>query len=165
MAEQESEWESTKGSGNVWNPTKDSEGDARTEADDDDFITGYYVDKKENVGQNNATMYTIQKDDGEKVDVWGTTALNGEMDKIRMGSYVKIQWLGKKLTKAGEALPEKKRTSLHSFHAWEVFTNKNKKPLEVGNSFQGSSSNSSTAGKTTSTSNKTAVKEEDDLPF
>lgn len=170
------EWESTKGSGEIWNPTKDEEGDPRTEATDDDYIDGFYVDVKHGVGENNATMHTLQirggEKDGEKVNVWGTKALNGELEKVRMGSLVRIKWLGKKPTKAGALIPEKKRTSKDTFHAWEVLTNKKVAPLDLGSGFSGSSkaadntsSNSVSSNKATQNASFAAKQEEDDLPF
>jgi len=160
---QNDEWESTKGSGNSWNPTKDEDGDPRTEATPEDYLDGYYVDKKENVGQYNATVYTLQKEDGEKVDVWGTTALNGEMDKVRMGSFIRIKWLGKLPTKAGALIPEKKRKSTDSFHSWEVLVNKKKEP--IGGAKLATEKVPSNAGTGSGKSGESKKEEEDDLPF
>lgn len=120
-------FESTKDElGNIWNPTKNEEGDPRTEATDKDFIDGYYVEKKVNVGVNNANLYLVKTDDGEVYTIWGTTALNQEMDKRRIGDYVRIKWLGKKLTKKGAEKKPTQRVSTDSFHAWEVFVDKEK---------------------------------------
>jgi len=124
MSNDTNEWESTKGTGDVWNPTKTEDGDPRTEADENDILDGYYKDIKHDVGPNNATLYAIQQKDGSVLNVWGTKALNDEMDKIRIGQFIRIKWLGKQLTKAGALKAPNKRGSIDSFHNWEVFQSK-----------------------------------------
>lgn len=134
MKEENDGWESTKGTGNTWNPTKDAEGDAKTEAAEDDYLDGYYVSKKEGQGQHNANVYGIQKKDGETVNVWGTTALNNEMDKRSIGQFIRIKWLGKIPTKSGALKPANKRSSTDMFHSWEVFVNNKIAPLGTNES-------------------------------
>jgi hypothetical protein len=170
----ENEWESTKGEGTTWSPMKEENGDPRTEATADDILDGYYVDVKHNVGQNSQTLYSIKnKETGEISKVWGTKALVDEMEKVRLGTYIRIQWLGKKLTKAGALVPAKQRTSLHSFHAWEVFQNKNVPALDLSHiGSQGSPqamssgpANESKSSGGTGIKKATVIDDSSDLPF
>src|ERR1044072_8354986 len=94
-------FKSTKGSGNVWNPKKDADGNERVKATDKDYLDGYYSGRKDNVGEHSSSVFTFtNKETGEETDVWGDTVLSSEMEKIRLGKYVRIQWHGKKLKKA-----------------------------------------------------------------
>ena len=164
-------FESTKGPGDLWNPTKDAEGDPR-QVTKDDYLDGYYVDRKDGIGEHNSIIYTIQKADGSRVGVWGTKVLNDEMEKQRRGSFIRIQWLGKKLTKAGAIKPEKKRQSTDSFHDWEVFVDNSVKALDVHVS-EGEKAFSpadkpaklSTSQNGATSSERPTVEAEDDLPF
>lgn len=60
-------------------------------------VTGIYFAKKENVGVNNSTLYTIKQANGEKIDVWGSTLLDKKMNgSIELGEEVSIEYLGQK---------------------------------------------------------------------
>lgn len=135
----ENEWESTKGDGAIWNPTKDEEGNAKQEAEAEDILDGYYIAIKHDVGPNDATLHTLETAEGEKISVWGTKALNDELAKVRFGQFIRIQWLGKKLTKAGAAKKPNQRGTKDSFHAWEVFISKKVKPMDANNTAQNAS--------------------------
>jgi hypothetical protein len=169
-------FKSTKGSGNVWNPKKDAEGNERMTASENDYLDGYYSNRKDNVGEHSSSVFTFtQKETGEETDVWGDTVLTSEMEKIRLGKYVRIQWHGRKLKKAFTA--GTKLTDKNSFHNWEVFVDDEVPAMSVsGNSAQvgtGNVSNNSgngnaagnvakgaTAGQTFATNDT-----DDDLPF
>ena len=62
----------------------------------EEYIEGEYKGKEENVGQNKSTIFTIKKDDGTLVKVWGHTVLADKMNKLEEGDYILIQFLGKK---------------------------------------------------------------------
>jgi len=173
-----SEWKSTKGSGNTWNPTQDANGNPR-EVTPDDYRDGYYIGSKHGVGQHNATVHTIETSEGNKIDIWGTRALNGEIEKIRIGQYIRIQWLGMKLTKGGaskQAAGQRLQTT-DSFHSWEVFTNESVAPLPMGAGVQATQPVAATAASainqgahTAQTARPTQLavatpKVDDDLPF
>lgn len=150
---------SQKASGKTWNPTKDENGDPRTEAKKEDFIDGYYVKKKENVGEHNSNVYTIKTDDGEDFDVWGTKTLNDGMDEVRLGSYIRIQWHGKLLTKKGADKKPNQRLSTDSFHSYEVFVDNDKSPMKNDAEQSRESLNKPAAKKSE------VVDEDSDLPF
>ncbi len=172
-----SEWESASGSsGKTWNPTKDEAGDPREEATNDDYLDGYYMGVRHNVGQNGSNVYSIRTQEEELRDVWGTKALNDEMEAVRLGAYVRIRWLGKQLTKAGAQIPPKQRTSLHSFHNYKVLVNKNIAAIDVSKPTPSNADTStSAASNTTAATAKTnggpgiqknnTIAQEDDLPF
>lgn len=112
-------WKSKSQLGTVWNPKVDANGAPRFEATEEDFIEGTYVDRKDNVGQYNSTVYNIQSDDGEIQAVWGDTVLNGEMNKYKFGMYLKIKFAGRKRKKdVKDSVPMNDK---NSFWNWEVF--------------------------------------------
>ena len=59
-------------------------------------LEGYFVGKKDDVGENHSNVYSIEKDDGEIVEFWGSTALDGQFASIRLGSRVKVVYEGMK---------------------------------------------------------------------
>ncbi len=171
MSDQNNEWESATATNSTWEPAYrglDKEADdARTVGDKDDILDGYYIGARPVKTKNGERfVHTVETSEGTKRDVWGSKMLNEELDKIRPGQYIRIQWLGKFPTKAGALIPEKKRGPTDSFQKWEIFINKNVAPLTGY-----SSPNTSTpAPKTNSVppTKKAVVPEEDDnsdLPF
>lgn len=74
----------------VWKPEKEG-----------DEISGVYADRRENVGPNHSMVYTIKKDDGSFVSVWGATVLDGHLAKVTIGSEIKIVYTGKIPNKQG----------------------------------------------------------------
>jgi len=68
----------------------------------DEWISGKYFDKDENIGQNNdSTMYHIRDMDGTHYKVWGTMVLDSRMGKVELGKLVKIVYKGKRQSKQG----------------------------------------------------------------
>lgn len=61
----------------------------------EDTLVGVYVGKQEDIGDNNSTLYTIEKRGGKKVGVWGSALLDGRFGGIFIGEEVKIVYLGK----------------------------------------------------------------------
>lgn len=61
-------------------------------------ITGYYVSKKTNVGQNDSNLYELELLDtvkaGSIVSVWGSQLLDGKFADIPQGCMVRISFLG-----------------------------------------------------------------------
>lgn len=57
-------------------------------------IEGIYKKKEEDVGPNNSRMYSFETEKG-LLKVWGSTVLDGRMDKIPLGANVRIESLGK----------------------------------------------------------------------
>lgn len=168
------EWESTKGSGDVWNPTVDENGDSRPvgyEGTVDDVLDGYYKDIKHNVGPNSSEMYVIEQKDGTILNVWGSKALNDEMAKIRIGQFIRLKYLGKQLTKGGALKPANKRGSTDSFHNWEIFQSKTVPAKNYGTANSTNTATASPAADAKSNGGAGIVKQnnaatqEDDLPF
>jgi len=58
-------------------------------------LIGKYVGKKENVGKNQSTIYTLEKEDGTKIGVWKSAVLEMRMKEVQVGDTVKIVYLGK----------------------------------------------------------------------
>lgn len=76
--------------GESWNFTKDK------------VLIGTFIEMKDNVGKHKSKVYTIQKEDGSKVAVWGSTVLDGRMKNLTTGELVKIEYLGDKPTDRGK---------------------------------------------------------------
>lgn len=94
-----SDW--TENTGTSWKPQ-----------DKDDEIEGILTDIQHGVGQNDSTLYTIQrKDTGENTGVWGSTVLDQRMKGISVGMEVRIVYKGLGDAKAGKNPPK----------LWQVF--------------------------------------------
>ena len=57
-------------------------------------LEGYYVGKKEDVGENHSNVYQVEMDNGEIAEFWGATALDSQLSSIKLGSRVKIIYEG-----------------------------------------------------------------------
>lgn len=80
------EWKEIKGTdGGSYPDTWDFE--------DKDTIVGRYKSKRENVGPNESTVYTIVTEDGEYA-VWGSKILNDKMSEVQLGEMVRIKFVG-----------------------------------------------------------------------
>lgn len=122
---------SEKGSGNVWNPKVNPDGSPKAKATDADILEGFYIARKDGVGQYSSSVITIQDDNDVKHDVWLDTTLKGEIDKKKFGQWLCLQWLGKKLKKSSESKPKPSLRDTDYFHNWEVFVDVDQKPMEI----------------------------------
>ena len=57
-------------------------------------VQGTYVDKTEDVGQNNSNVYKIKTKENGVISVWGSKVLDGKMDKVPKNHIVRITYLG-----------------------------------------------------------------------
>lgn len=62
-------------------------------------VTGYYLEKKTKVGQNESNLYELEVIDpagaaGRRVSMWGSSLLDGKFDDIPLGCMVRITFLG-----------------------------------------------------------------------
>lgn len=63
-------------------------------------VVGFYIDKKQDVGKHNSTLYVLKLKDGQIVSLWGSTLLDGKFDKIpSLGCMVSVEFLGVKQPK------------------------------------------------------------------
>jgi hypothetical protein len=76
----------------------------------DPVIMGALVKIEHQVGPNESTLYTVKKDDGELVKIWGSTVLDDRFLGLPEGSYVKVSYEGLKKGKNGK-----------SYHNYKVF--------------------------------------------
>ena len=88
--------------GNTWNYKEEGENAE---------LIGTYIGKKEHVGENDSTVYTIDCL-GEIKDVWGSTVLDIRMQAVKIGEDVKLVYLGQ--------LPSEKRKG-KTYHNFDVF--------------------------------------------
>jgi hypothetical protein len=101
-----------------WNPTQMVGPDGKptertTPPTDQDFLDGWLLGYEDNQGKDkNSTLYSIMLPDnsGQK-SVWGSALLNESLKKVPIGSFVRIQWMGKVKAKQAGGRP---------YHIWEV---------------------------------------------
>jgi len=60
----------------------------------DKELVGTLVNIKADVGDNNSMLYTIEKEDGTKLTIWGTTVLDSRLKDLPIGEKVKIIYDG-----------------------------------------------------------------------
>jgi len=64
-------------------------------------IQGIYEEKRENIGENTATMYIINTQDNGLLAIWDTTVLHDKLRKVPVGSEVLIEMIGRQKPKGG----------------------------------------------------------------
>lgn len=68
----------------------------------DEWISGEYFDIDTDIGvKGDSTMYHIRSEDGTHYKVWGTTVLDGKMNKVEVGQTIRIEYKGKHQGKSG----------------------------------------------------------------
>lgn len=68
-------------------------------------VHGYYVGKREGVGQNDSTVYEILTMDKQKVSFWGSDLLDGKFAEIPLNSEVRVTCLGTQQPKTPAGRP------------------------------------------------------------
>jgi len=66
-----------------------------------DTIVGIYRGKQEGVGRYNQTLYKIETQSGMR-RIWGSAILDTQLDRVPIGSPVRIEFLGFIETKKGQ---------------------------------------------------------------
>lgn len=59
-------------------------------------LIGVLVGKEENVGRNQSMLYHVERPNGDKVSVWGSTVLDSRLKFVDLGREVKIVFKGRK---------------------------------------------------------------------
>lgn len=156
------EWKSKSQLGEVWNPKQDANGAPKFVAEVDDYIDGVYMDRKDGIGQYNSTVYNIKGEGGKMYAVWGDTVLNGEMNKYKFGTFLRIKFAGRKRKK--DVKETVAITDKNSFWNWEVMYDASQSGGEVSAAdVNDAISAPSLAPNTTSAMAPPAG--DDDLPF
>ena len=83
-------------------------------------LEGVFVKTETGVGANKSNMYTIKPDKGDEVKVWGSTVLDDKLMGVPKGTYVKIEYEGKKTAKNGG-----------QYHSYKVFIDLDSAPEEA----------------------------------
>lgn len=63
---------------------------------DNPELEGFYVGKKEDIGENHSNVYQVEIDNGNITEFWGSTALDGQLGGVKLGSKIKIVFEGLK---------------------------------------------------------------------
>ena len=74
-------------------------------------ITGVLTKIENEVGPNASKLYTLQRETGEFVSVWGSTVLDARLSNITIGEEIMINYLGKAKGQKGKK----------DYHNFEVF--------------------------------------------
>ena len=61
---------------------------------DGDFIEGVLIQKKTNVGPNEAMLYSLEVSESVVKNVWGATILDSRMALVKIGDKIKITYKG-----------------------------------------------------------------------
>ena len=165
-------FESVKEKGVSWNPCttgRKKEGTLKQlTAGKKSFLIGYLIGTRYGAGPDgNSTIHTIKFDKagdnshfseevekGEEVQVWGSKVLNDDMAKINPGSYIKVEWLGLKQSKAG-----------NNYHAWDIGIDRTVEPLSGAASFSADTESVEKVEPAVSGDIESFGEDGDDLPF
>ena len=83
VADGEGDWKKVGDMGDTW--------DFRNQK----TITGLYIGKQENVGENESTIYNLEDAETHEVHgVWDTTVLKTKMSQVPVGHEVRIEYKG-----------------------------------------------------------------------
>ena len=55
---------------------------------------GLLVEIKHDVGENHSTVYELVQQDGESLTVWGSTTIDGKLNRSDIGKFIKMEFLG-----------------------------------------------------------------------
>ena len=172
MSDQNDGFESVGDSNPMWNPRQT--GSAKNgnfkalEASDKSWVTGHYLGCKTGIGENNATVHSIQMSnvgdkahvDGDiesegpmKIDFWGSGVLDSKIaDNIAPGMLIRIVWKG---------LVQPKKQGGKPYHGWDVQVNHNVEPIAVASAVPSSAPTAAAEAPVAATE----AAEDDDLPF
>ena len=68
-------------------------------------VNGYYTAKRDDVGQNDSTVYELTLKNGEKVSFWGSALLDGKFNEIPLNCEVVVECLGTAQPKTPKGRP------------------------------------------------------------
>lgn len=100
-----------------WKENNVQTDDSVWDKDAEPQLEGKLTKIEHNVGPNSSTMYTITKDDGTEVKVWGSTVLDDRFLGVPAQTYVKVTYEGLKQGKTGK-----------SYHNYKVFVDADSMP-------------------------------------
>lgn len=83
-------------------------------------LMGALTKIERNVGPNESTLYTVKKDDGKELKIWGSTVLDDRFLGVPEGTYVKVSYEGLKKGKNGK-----------SYHNYKVFIDEDSVPQDM----------------------------------
>jgi len=100
------------------NNVKDSD-DTIWDKENEPVLEGKLVKIEQNVGPNESTLYTLEKDDGHEIKVWGSTVLDDRFLGVPVGTYVRVNYEGKVKSAKGT-----------SYHNYKVFIDEDSLPQD-----------------------------------
>lgn len=80
-----------------------SSDDAVWDKEKEPVLEGKLSKIEHNIGPNESEMYTLTKDDGTEVKIWGSTVLNDRFLGVIEGTYVRVNYKGLQKGKNGKS--------------------------------------------------------------
>lgn len=155
--------------GSIWNPTKDAEGNAKSQPTENDYVQGIYrgyQQRELKFGVRN--VHKIQADivNGEQkpqmIEVIGNKVLDDQLCDIMEGVPVYVKWDGKVKTQSGDS----------EYHSWTVKKDVDeedrlRKEAAQGDAFKSPQGGGEEQGQgaPSQEGSKNGQSEDDDLPF
>lgn len=140
MSQERSFRKTSSSVGEIWAPqANETNGFRYVESDDaNNVIEGYLTEVLHDVGMHNSTVWKVHEvmPDGKLGDVWsiwGDKVLTGELEKEKLGSYIRIVYKGKKAPKGKPALTQPQWTKGNSYHMWDVMVDDGAIPYNQAN--------------------------------
>ena len=65
----------------------------------DPIVEGSYEKMEDGVGEYKSKVYTIELKNGDKVSVWGSSVLDTQMGRVKLGENIQIEYLGEEDSK------------------------------------------------------------------
>jgi hypothetical protein len=62
-------------------------------------LEGEYLNFKEGLGSASSKLYIVRTDDGKEVGFWGGAALDSQMKEVKVGTKIKVTYLGLAMSK------------------------------------------------------------------
>ena len=62
---------------------------------------GLLVQITRDVGENHSTVYELVQNDGDSLQVWGSTTIDSKLNSSDIGKFVKLEFLGIAVGKSG----------------------------------------------------------------
>ena len=62
---------------------------------------GLLVEIRADIGENHSTVYELVQKNGETLQVWGSTTIDGKLNSSDIGKFVKMEYLGMVIGKSG----------------------------------------------------------------
>ena len=123
---------------------------------------GLLVEIRADIGENHSTVYELVQKNGETLQVWGSTTIDGKLNSSDIGKFVKMEYLGMVIGKSGRQYKD------IDVSVWEAELNDAMKEWPRIGEFQGQDEKQGNGSEPTESFAEfpeALDEEDDDLPF